>query len=83
MANTKYGHWIFKERTKLVPTNKVRIKEGYHTVTDENIDKTTMILKKRVTIKRPYCSICGYFGDDESDATPYCPNCGKPMKNGR
>lgn len=40
-----------------------------------------MIIKKQITIVKPKCSECGYYGYDEDDITPYCPNCG--TKNGR
>lgn len=65
----KSGHWIFKKRTKLVSTGIARVAE----------DKTAVIMKKHTTIKVPYCSICGERGDNEGDATPFCPNCGARM----
>lgn len=79
ISSIKHGKWIFKKRTKLVLTDKVGIKEGYRTVTDANVNKAVMILKKRIVVKIPYCSICGDHGDDEGDAMPYCPNCGAKM----
>lgn len=66
----KHGHWIFKKRTKLVSTGIARVAE----------DKTTVILKKHITVKIPYCSICGERGDNALDATPFCPNCGADMR---
>lgn len=72
VASVKHGHWIFKERTKLRSTGVARIAE----------DGTAVIMKKRITVKVPYCSICGERGgDDKLDATLFCPNCG--AKNGR
>lgn len=79
ISSIRHGKWIFKNRTKLVLTDKVGIKEGYRTVTDTNVNKAVMILKKRIVVKVPYCSICGDHGDDEGDATPYCSNCGAKM----
>ena len=67
----KHGHWIFKERIKLVPTRKMVVAD----------DGTALALKKHITVKVPYCSICGEHGDYEEDATPYCPNCGAKMDN--
>lgn len=81
----KHGEWQFHEKTKLVPTNKVGIKEEYTnghdcTVVDNtNVNKKIMIMKKRITLKIPICSVCGWCGHDECDATPYCPNCGARM----
>lgn len=65
----KHGHWIFKKRIKLVPTGQIVVAE----------DRTALALKKHITVKVPYCSICGERGDCEEDATPYCPNCGAKM----
>lgn len=66
----KHGHWIYKKRTKLVSTGIARVAE----------DKTAVIIKKHITVKIPYCSICGERGgDDKLDATPYCPYCGAKM----
>lgn len=79
VQEVKHGHWIFKEHTKLVPTNSVAINEGYSCVNGRNIDKAIVILKKRIKVKKPICSECKYHGDDKSDATPYCPNCGTKM----
>lgn len=81
----KHGHWQFHEKTKLVPADKVGIKEEYTnghdcTVVDNtNVNKKIMIMKKRITLKIPICSVCGWCGHDECDATPYCPNCGARM----
>lgn len=44
-----------------------------------NVNKKIMIMKKRITLKIPICSVCGWCGHDECDATPYCPNCGARM----
>lgn len=65
----KYGHWIFKKRTKLVSTGIARVAE----------DKTAVIIKKHITVKIPYCSVCGDRGENELDATPFCSNCGAKM----
>lgn len=68
-----------------MPTNKVGIKEEYTnghdcTVVDNtNVNKKIMIMKKRITLKIPICSVCGWCGHDECDTTPYCPNCGARM----
>ena len=71
VALVKHGHWIFKKRTKLVSTGIARVAEN----------KTAVIIKKHITVKIPYCSICGERGgDDKLDATPYCPNCGARME---
>lgn len=76
----EYGYWKLHKRTKLVPTGKIGIKEGYgFVVTESNLNKATQPLMKRITITRPQCSICGFWGYDESDITPYCPNCGAKM----
>lgn len=42
-------------------------------------DKTAVIIKKHITVKIPYCSVCGDRGENELDATPFCPNCGAKM----
>ena len=65
----KHGHWIFKERIKLAPTGQIVVAE----------DGAALALKKHITVKVPYCSICGEHGDCEEDATPYCPDCGAMM----
>lgn len=44
----KHGYWIFKKRIKLVPTGQTVVAE----------DKTALTLRKRITVKVPYCSIC-------------------------
>lgn len=79
VQEVKHGRWVYKERTKVVNTDNVGILEGYRTITEENIDKATIILKKRITVKVPFCSLCGEHGDNEGDATPYCPCCGARM----
>jgi tRNA(Ile2) C34 agmatinyltransferase TiaS len=79
VQEVKHGRWVYKERTKVVNTDNVGILEGYRTITEENIDKATIILKKRITVKVPFCSLCGEHGDNEGDATPYCPYCGARM----
>lgn len=85
VQEVKRGYWKFHEKTKLVPSNKVGIKEEYTnghdcTVVDNtNVNKKIMIMKKRITLKIPICSVCGWCGHDECDATPYCPNCGARM----
>lgn len=79
VQEVKHGRWVYKGRTKVVNTDNVGILEGYRTITEENIDKATIILKKRITVKIPFCSLCGEHGDNEGDATPYCPNCGARM----
>lgn len=81
----KRGYWKFHERTKLVPTNKLGIKEEYtngHScaiVDDKSVNQKIMIMMKRITLKIPICSVCGWCGYDEYNATPYCPNCGARM----
>lgn len=86
VQEVKHGKWIFHERTKLVPTNKLGIKEEYtngHNCTivdDNNVHQKIMIMMKRITLKIPICSVCGWCGYDEYNATPYCPNCGARME---
>lgn len=71
VAPVKHGHWIYKKRTKLVSTGIAKVAEG----------GTAVIIKKHITVKIPYCSICGERGgDDKLDATPYCPDCGAKME---
>lgn len=88
VQEVKHGKWIFHERTRLVSTNKVGIKEEYlsnqdcTTVNDKNVNQKIMIIKKRITVRKPMCSLCGWVEDDESGAMPYCPNCGALMLNG-
>lgn len=65
----KHGHWIYKKRTKLMSTGVARTAE----------EGGAYVVKKRITVKVPYCSICGERGDNEGDATPFCPNCGARM----
>ncbi len=88
VAPVKHGHWILTKRTKLVPTDKVGIKESFASspingtfVDENNINQKAMIMKKRITIIKPKCSECGYYGYDEDDITPYCPNCGCKLDN--
>ena len=88
VAPEKHGHWILTKRTKLVPTDKVGIKESFASspingtfVDENNINQKAMIMKKRITIIKPKCSECGYYGYDEDDITPYCPNCGCKLDN--
>ncbi len=42
-------------------------------------DGAAVIMKKHITIKVPYCSVCGGRGENELDATPFCSNCGAKM----
>lgn len=85
VQEVKHGKWIFHERTKLVPTNKLGIKEEYTnghdcTVVDNtNVNKKIMIMKKHITVRVPVCSVCGWYGHDECDATNYCSNRGARM----
>lgn len=85
VQEVKRGYWKFHEKTKLVPSNKVGIKEEYtngHSCTivdDKNVNQKIMIMMKRITLKIPICSVCGWCGYDEYDATKYCPNCGARM----
>lgn len=69
VAPVKHGHWIYKKRTKLVSTGIAKVAE----------DGAAVIMKKHITIKVPYCSVCGDRGENELDATPFCPNCGAKM----
>jgi predicted Zn-ribbon and HTH transcriptional regulator len=84
----RHGHWILTKRTKLVPTDKIGLKENFVTckngtlVDENNINKKAMIMKKRITIIKPKCSECGHYEYDEDDITPYCPNCGAKMDEG-
>ena len=83
----RHGHWILTKRTKIIPTDKIGIKESFTTcrngtlVDENNINKKAMIIKKQITIVKPKCSECGYYGYDEDDITPYCPNCGCKLDN--
>ena len=85
VQEVKRGEWEFHKKTKLVPSNKVGIKEEYtngHNCTivdDKNVNQKIMIMKKHITVRVPVCSVCGWYGHDECDATPYCPNCGTRM----
>ena len=84
----RHGHWILTKRTKLVPTDKIGLKENFVTcrngtlVNENNINKKAMIMKKQITITKPKCSEWGYYGYDENDITPYCPYCGCKMDGG-
>lgn len=69
VAPVKHGHWIYKKHTKLVSTGAARTAE----------EGGAYVVKKRITVKVPYCSICGERGDNALDATPFCPNCGARM----
>lgn len=81
----KHGRWLIREKDKLVPTGKVAVSEGHilsKTSSDEpfTLQSANLIqIKKHRTVKMPYCSICGNYGDDEYDKTPYCPSCGAKM----
>lgn len=85
VQEVKRGYWKFHKKTKLVPNNKVGIKEEYTNghncaiVDDKNVNQKIMIMMTRITLKVPICSVCGWCGCDEYDATPYCPNCGARM----
>lgn len=85
VQEVKHGYWKFHKKTKLVPSNKVGIKEEYTNghdctvVNNTNVNKKIMIMKKRITLKIPICSVCSWCGHDECNATPYCPNCGARM----
>lgn len=85
VQEVKRGEWEFHKKTKLMPSNKVGIKEEYtngHNCTivdDKNVNQKIMIMMKRITLKIPICSVCGWCGYDEYNATPYCPNCGARM----
>lgn len=88
VAPVKHGHWILTKRTKLVPADKIGLKESFTTcrngtfVDENSINKKAMIMEKRITIVKPKCSECGHYGYDEDDITPYCPNCGAKMDEG-
>lgn len=80
----KHGRWIFKEMDELVPTGEFGVAEGHHVhlsagSTFKPNEKGVVVLKEHKKVKKPFCSECGDHGDDESDATPYCPNCGAKM----
>lgn len=88
VAPVRHGHWILTKRTKIIPTDKIGIKESFTTcrngtfVDENNINKKAMIMKKRITVIKPKCSECGYYGYNEDDITPYYPNCGAKMGEG-
>lgn len=65
----KHGHWIYKKRTKLISTGVARTAE----------EGVAYVVKKHITVKVPYCSICGERGDNALDAAPFCPDCGARM----
>lgn len=81
----KHGRWLIREIDKLVPTGKITVSEGHilsKTSSDEpfTLQSENLIqIKEHRTVKKPYCSICGNYGDDEYDKTPYCPYCGARM----
>lgn len=82
----KHGKWIYKEKTVLVPTGEIGVLEG-HILSKTSKDKpftlddsAIIIMKKHKVVRKPYCSECGNHGDDEYDATPFCPSCGAKMK---
>lgn len=81
----KHGRWLIREKDKLVATGKIAVSEG-HILHKTSLDEPFTLLsanliqvKKRRTVKIPYCSICGNYVDDEYDKTPYCPCCGARM----
>lgn len=81
----KYGQWKMREKDKLIPTGEIAVSEG-HILSKTGLDKPFTLqsaniikIKEHRTIKMPYCSICGNYGDDEYDKTPYCPYCGAKM----
>lgn len=81
----KHGRWVIREKDKLVPTGKIAVSEG-HILHKTSLDEPFTLqaaniiqIKKHRTVKIPYCSICGNYGDDEYDKTPYCPYCGAKM----
>lgn len=69
VAPVKHGHWIYKKRTKLISTGVARTAE----------EGVAYVVKKHITVKVPYCSICSERGDNALDATPFCPDCGARM----
>ena len=72
VAPVKHGHWIYKNRTKLISTGVARTAE----------EGGAYVVKKHITVKVPYCSICGERGDNALDATPFCLDCGAKMDGG-
>lgn len=81
----KHGRWIMREKDKLIPTGKFAVSEGHilhKTSADKpfNLQSANIIpIKEHKKVKIPYCSICGNYGDDEYDRTPFCPYCGARM----
>ena len=65
----KTARWIYKERNALINTNHVSYGEN------EAVQE-----KRWIKVKKPYCSGCGWYENNEHEATPYCPNCGAKMK---
>jgi len=81
----KHGRWIVREKIELVPTGKFAVSEG-HILSKTSNDKPFSLddahiikLREHKVVRKPYCSICGSYGDDEYDKTPYCPYCGAKM----
>lgn len=83
----KHGHWIFVKRTVLVPTKTIVVKRTLLSPFSPLIDGEWLkippsryyVTKKRKSILKPFCSECRDHGDNEFDATPFCPNCGAIM----
>ena len=84
-APVKFGRWLIRKRDKLVTTGKIAVSEGHilhKTSLDEpfTLQSANLIqIRKHRTVNMPYCSICGNYGEDEYDKTPYCPYCGARM----
>lgn len=86
-APVKHGHWIFVKRTVLVPTKTIVVKRTLLSPFSPLIDGEWLkippsryyVTKKRKSILKPFCSECRDHGDNEFDATPFCPNCGAIM----
>lgn len=84
----KHGRWVIREKDKLVATGKMAVSEG-HILHKTSLDEPFTLLsanliqiKEHRIVNIPYCSICGNYGDDEYDKTPYCPYCGADMGGG-